>query len=187
MAKPKKFSQAEVARQLDNEFIAMRQKIGFNPSPEELTKLANAEGAGSVLFVAGGVSITFRNLLQGYGKTLASTVKIKNEEELRDLIRTFRKEQEEMSTVIRKAMKLAQTSLPRRGGPGRQPKLTSSQASQMCDQIALCMRQGGNLKQALQKVSQLAPQLLLGKKVSPRTLQKAWNQRGQIAPKSNLS
>jgi type II secretory pathway component PulF len=67
-------------------------------------------------------------------------------------------------------------ALPRRGGPGRQPKLNATQSSQVCDQIALFLRQGHTLKQALQKVAELSI-TLFGKKVGARTLQKAWDKR----------
>ena len=71
------------------------------------------------------------------------------------------------------------STLPRRGGPGRQRKLNAAEAKQMVDQVLLFIGQGNNVKQALQRTSALAPQLL-GKKVSPRTLQKEWDKRGLI-------
>ena len=81
-----------------------------------------------------------------------------------------------MPTAIRKAFKEVGHALPRRGGPGRQAKLNAKQAAQVCDQIALFVRQGQTLKEALQKVAELTP-TLLGKKVGARTLQKAWDKR----------
>jgi type II secretory pathway component PulF len=117
-------------------------------------------------------------LLQNFGRTFALAAKIEDEEQLRAAIKRIKEGREKLPTILRKAMKQVTAVLPRRGGPGRQPKLKPNEASQMCDQIAMFIRQNNNLKQALQKVSQLTPQLL-GKKVSPRTLQKAWNKRGQ--------
>jgi len=72
-----------------------------------------------------------------------------------------------MPTAIRKATKELGHALPRRGGPGRQPKLNVAQAAHVCDQIALFMRQGHTPKDALQKVAELTP-TLLGKKVGAR-------------------
>lgn len=156
----------------------MIEETGFTPNPDELKKLAKTKAARSELFVAEGVKITVGTILQNFGKTLGSLAKIETEEQLRDFVQYIREQREGFPTVMRKAMKQITAALPRRGGPGRQPKLTPSEASQMCDQIALYIRQNNNLKQALQKTAELTVQVL-HKKVSPRTLQKAWNKRGQ--------
>jgi len=50
----------------------------------------------------------------------------------------------------------------------------------MCDHIALLIRQKHTLKLALQKVSELSPSILHGKKASPRKLQKAWDRRDEF-------
>lgn len=180
MAKAKKRSRAEVQQQLNQEWIAMLEESRVNPSPDALAKLAKTKGLRPELLVAGGLTITVGMLLQNFGKTFASAAKIENDEQLHAAIRAIKEVRNQLPTVIRKAMKQITATLPRRGGPGRQPKLKPNEASQMCDQIATFIRQNNNLKQALQKVSQLTPQLL-GKKVSPRTLQKAWNKRGSSA------
>jgi DNA invertase Pin-like site-specific DNA recombinase len=85
---------------------------------------------------------------------------------------------EKMPTAIRKATKELGHALPRRGGPGRQPKLTGTQAAKACDQIGLFVRQGHTVKEALKKVAELTPGLF-GKKVGARTLQKAWDKRSE--------
>jgi hypothetical protein len=185
MAKTKKFSRAEIARQLNSEWNAMIKETGLIPDPDELKRLAKSKDARLELFVAEGVKITLGTILQNGGKTLASVAKIETEEQLQDFILYLKGHREELPTVMRKAMKLITAALPRRGGPGRQPKLNLRETSQICDRIASVMRQGHTLKQALDKVSQLTRQLL-GKDVSPRTLQKAWNDRGKY-PASNLN
>ena len=178
MTKAKKLSRAEVARRLNAEWATVLEEVGLNPSPDAVAKLAKTKGGGPEFYVAGGVSITLGMLLQNFGRTFALAAKIEDEEQLRAAIKRIKEGREKLPTILRKAMKQVTAVLPRRGGPGRQPKLKPNEASQMCDQIAMFIRQNNNLKQALQKVSQLTPQLL-GKKVSPRTLQKAWNKRGQ--------
>lgn len=185
MAKTKKLSRAEIARQLNSEWSAMIKETGLFPDPDELKRLAKTKEARLELFVAEGVKITVGTILQNFGKTLGSMAKIETEEQLHDLVQHIRGRREEITTVMRKAMKQITVALPRRGGPGRQPKLNLRETSQICDKIASVMRQGHTLKQALDKVSQSAPQLL-GKDVSPRTLQKAWINRGKY-PASNLN
>jgi hypothetical protein len=76
-------------------------------------------------------------------------------------------------------MKMVSGMLPRKGGPGRQPKLSAAEASRACDHIATFIRQKNSLKAALQKTSN-ASLSLFGKKVSARTLQKAWDNRDTL-------
>lgn len=157
----------------------MLQETGLSFDPDALRKLAKIKDGRPELYVGGGMKITIGMLLRDFGKTLVSAAKIDSDQQLQDVIRQIKGVREEIPTVIRKAMKQVTASLPRRGGPGRQPKLRPHEADQMCDQLAMFIRQNNNLKQALQKLSNLTPQLL-GKKVSPRTLQKAWDKRGTV-------
>ena len=71
------------------------------------------------------------------------------------------------------------SALPRRGGPGRQRKLTPTEAARACDHIGTFMRQGSSVTVALRKAAE-ASETLIGKKVSARTLQKAWKDRGTL-------
>jgi len=116
--------------------------------------------------------------LGGFGKSLARN--IKNREQLDQVLREIARAGEEMPTIFRKAAKQMIATLPRRGGPGRKPKLNSREASQMCDQIVFFIRQKNTLKQALQKAAELSPSIIGGKKVGSRTLQKAWDQRDKL-------
>jgi len=104
--------------------------------------------------------------------------KIKNERQLARAIEELKEAKERMPSAVRKAMKTLAGMLPRRGGPGRQPKLNPKEAGKACDQIALFIRQRHTLKEALSMLAELSPSLL-GTKVGARTLQKAWNARGQ--------
>jgi hypothetical protein len=175
--KTEKLSRAEVVRTLNQEWAAVLEEVHCNPSPDALVKLSRTKDLRPEFYVKGGLTITIGMLLQNFGKSFVSVAKIENEQQLREAVRMIRQVREELPTVMRKAMKQVVAVLPRRGGPGRQPKLKAHEASQMCDQIAMFIRQNNNLKQALQRVSELTPHLL-GKRVSPRTLQKAWNKRG---------
>jgi hypothetical protein len=113
-------------------------------------------------------------------KIQTSQADITTEQQLEAALRQIGEVKEKMPTAIRKALKDLTKGLPRRGGPGRQPKLNAKEASQMCDQIALFIRRKHNLKEALRLASELSPSILTGKKVSPRTLQKAWDRRGEF-------
>lgn len=177
MAKAQKtLSRAEIEQTLNREWSAILEESRLNPDPDALRKLSKTKGLQPEVYVAGGLTITIGALLQNFGKKVASNPKIKSEEDLQRVVRAMREVRNELPTQIRKAVKQVTTSLPRRGGPGRQPKLLPNEASQMCDQIATFLRHKHTLKQALQKVSDLTPQLL-GKRVSPRTLQKGWDKR----------
>jgi hypothetical protein len=111
------------------------------------------------------------------GKYYTKRTNIKTEDELKKVLEEMKGQREKLPAATRKVLKAVGAMLPRRGGPGRQPKLDSKQASRACDQIAVFIRQKHTLKEALQKVSEISP-TVLGQKVGARTLQKAWNKRG---------
>jgi hypothetical protein len=177
MAK-KQLSRAEVERILNREWTAILEESKLNPAPDALRKLSKRKGLSPEIYVSEGMTITLGVQLQDFGRKFASAsaANIKDEVELQAVIQRMRLVRNGLPTEIRKAMKLVAGSLPRRGGPGRQPKMQPQEANQMCDQIATFLRHRHTIKQALKKSSDLTPQLL-GKRVSPRTLQKAWNNR----------
>jgi|HubBroStandDraft_6_1064221.scaffolds.fasta_scaffold257464_1 hypothetical protein len=102
--------------------------------------------------------------------------RIRTEDELAAAFQRMEEVREQMPTATRKALKEFSKMLPRRGGPGRQPKLNRSEASKACDHIAMFMRHGNTLKEALVRMAESSP-TLVGKKVGARTLQKAWDNR----------
>lgn len=154
----------------------MLEENKLNPSSGALAKLAKTKGLSPELYVQGGMTITVGTFLQDFGRTFASAASIQNEKQMQAALTAIKEVGYQLPPILRKAMKQVASSLPRRGGPGRQPKLNPREAVLVCDQIATFIRRKNTLKQALQKVSESAPQLL-GKKVSPRTLQKAWDKR----------
>jgi len=111
------------------------------------------------------------------GKALAR--QIKNRGQLEDAVILIKRLRDVLPTAFRKGMKEIARELPRRGGPGRQPKLNGPEASKACDHIAMFIRQKHTLKQALQMMAE-SSQAFLGKKVSARTLQKAWDRRDKL-------
>lgn len=126
------------------------------------------------------LTATLRLLIGRDGvKALHAAAKdIKTEEQLAEQLTRLGEGAEQFPTQIRKAMKELAAFLPRRGGPGRQPKLDAALARKACDQIATLIRHGDSVKGALHKVSAASP-TLLGKRVGARTLQKHWLQRGK--------
>jgi len=165
---------------LEEETQAWRETLeaaGLKWSFAEVKKIMKAMNLTPEVRAARGLTIGMALGLGGIGKGLAKN--IKTQEQFEKALQQINRAGEQMPTMIRKATKELARSLPRRGGPGRQPKLTPKESAQMCDQIALYIRQKHNLKEALQKVAELTP-TLLGKKVGARTLQKAWDKRGEL-------
>ena len=173
--KAKGLTQREIEERLDQAWQETLQSIGLVASPSEAKKLIEQVGSrerqSGIKF---GMALEMRN----WGKALAKKRQIKNEQQLAQALQDLKRVGDEMPSLMRKAVKQFVGSLPRKGGPGRQPKLNQKDAALACDQIALFIRQKDNLKQALQKVADLSP-TLFGKKVGARTLQKAWDKRGE--------
>jgi hypothetical protein len=108
----------------------------------------------------------------------AKAKQIKTEEQLEHEVALAREFAETFPTEARKELKKFASSLPRRGGPGRTAKLTEERAKQACKQIAAAIHDGDKTKAALARVSK-ASLSLWGITISPRTLQKAWNNRAK--------
>ena len=177
--KPKRLTKREIEERLDHAWLEELQRLGLVASPSQAKKLMAEVGSlERSIGVQGGINLGMALEMRGWGKALAKKRRIKNEEQLAQALKDLKRVGDEMPSLIRKAMKQVTGTLPRRGGPGRLPKLNPKESAQVCDQIAVFIRQKHTLKQALQKVSDISPNLL-GKKVGARTLQKAWDKRGQ--------
>jgi hypothetical protein len=168
------FNRRKAEKQVEQALRDMLKENGLIQSLPEITKRAK-EAQSPKAPPGEGMNIAV-SLFFGSQLRQAFAGKVKNEEQLQNALGTIRDVGEKTPTAIRRAMKVLGQALPRRGGPGRQPKLNAMQAVQVCDQIALFLRRGHTLKDALQKLAQLTP-TLLGKKVGSRTLQKAWDKR----------
>ncbi len=105
--------------------------------------------------------------------------KIRTEADLAQAIARIRETADVIPSATRKAMAMLVKVLPRKGGPGRQSKLTATEAARACDHIGTFMRQGSSVTLALKKAAD-ASETLIGKRVSARTLQKAWKNRGTL-------
>jgi hypothetical protein len=177
--KPKRLTKREIEERLDHAWLEELQRLGLVANQPEAKKLMQ-DVASLERCVGVGRGMTFGMALEmrNWGKDLAKKRQIKDEQQLSKAIQDLKRTGDELPTLMRKAMKELATKLPRKGGPGRLPKLNPKEAAQACDQIALFIRQKYTLKEALQKVADLSASLF-GKKVGARTLQKAWDKRGQ--------
>lgn len=183
MIKGKNLTKTEIRKRLLAEWETTITE-GFGISSDETRKIVNA------MLVAKPdpaiTSVDDQNLKAAFALTYGNTIrnriyrtKIETQEQLDAAIQEIREAKHLLPTATRKAFKTVMKTLPRRGGPGRQPKLSPQQASQACDQIATFIRQKHKLKEALKKTSDLSLGLF-GKKIGPRTLQKAWDRRDQL-------
>jgi hypothetical protein len=179
MTKAKRLTRAEIERRLERAWQEMLVENGLVVDLAEAKKLGMevSKLAPEVIYRRG-ITLGVALGMQETGKGIAKQYKVKNEEQLQRALAKIKQMGNEMPTLIRKATRMIISNLPRRGGPGRQPKLNAKEASQVIDQILVFIRQKHSVKKALQEVAELTPNLL-GKKVSPRTLQKAWDKRDE--------
>lgn len=178
MEKKVRLTKAKIETQLDEAWREVLKESGLISSFADIKRGLRELNLSPELDLGSGFTLGMSLGLVNAGKILAR--KVKTEVELEKALREIKEAGEKMPTAMRKAFKEVARSLPRRGGPGRRPKLSPKEASLMCDQIALFIRQKYGLKEALRKAADLSPSILSGKKVSPRTLQKAWDMRGEL-------
>ena len=172
---PNPLPDEEKRRQLDEAFRNFAVQLGVDPdlldsnirfgpsselSPEQQHELAKAKG----------LQIVLESVLSG----------IRTEVDLQQALQTILARTERASTVAREAMDQIRADLPRRGGPGRGPKLDRRESTIVCKEILkLVGVRKYRLKDALSEVSKMCPEIL-HKTVSPRTLQKAWDKRDEF-------
>jgi hypothetical protein len=159
----------------------------FGISPLEAERLVKTGLAGKLKISASNDSAAVAKILDA-GIAYAFTqviefqmkkTKIRTQDDLTSAIQRMEEVSEKMPSATRKALKELSKMLPRRGGPGRQPKLNRSEASKACDHISTFIRQGQPLKHALVMLAEKSSPLL-GKKVGARTLQKFWDNRVKL-------
>jgi hypothetical protein len=178
MKKSEKLTQAEIAKRVDEAWHNILAENGLVWSPAELREMLKTVHLPPEAHLARGLTMGAAIGLSSVGKKIAA--KIRSRAQLDKILFEMRQAGDKIPALLRRSVKEMARTLPRKGGPGRQPKLNAKEASQMCDQIAILIRQKSTLKQALQKASELSPSILGGKKVSPRTLQKAWGRRDEF-------
>ena len=182
MNKGKRLTRAVIEKRLTQAWQkALEDCYGLSPTQaRQLVKGTRPAALEDRSTVAKKLNAAIAMALADVGRYFINRSKIRTEQQLAKALEEIKQAREKMPTATRKAMKIVSTMLPRRGGPGRQPKLNPREASKACDHIAMFIRQKHTLKQALQLMAE-SSQSILGKKVSARTLQKAWDKRDQLA------
>jgi len=173
----RRLTKKEVATRVDAAYRELLEGTGFKFDPAEMNRLLKASTVSPHKRVAKGLSLGMALGILSWGKTASR--QIRTEEQLNKVLLKLKEAKEELPTLARKATKEVLSKLPRRGGPGRTPKLNARESTIVCDQIGVFIRQKNTLKKSLAKTAELTL-TLLGKKVSARTLQKAWDKRDQF-------
>ena len=175
MQKTPRLTRIEITRRIDQAWREMQEAIGFIPA--EASKSLKDLNLSPELHLWQGLTLGMFVGQGSLGKGLAQ--QIKTREQLEEVMQQIKRIGDVLPTAFRKGMKEIARKLPRRGGPGRQPKLSAKESSKACDHIAMFIRQKHTLKQALQMMSESSLSIL-GKKVGARTLQKAWDNRDKF-------
>ena len=168
---------AAIAKRIDDVWREILQENKLVWSKADVRQMLHVLDLPPETAIARGMTIGAAIGLTSAGKQIAN--RIKSEEQLLRVLQEMRSNGSKIPSLLRKATKEMLKALPRRGGPGRQPKLSPREARLMCDQIALFIRQKHSLKKSLQLASDLSVSILNGKKVGSRTLQKAWAKRDE--------
>ena len=177
MTTQKRLTKKKIQTTIDDAWSEMLHKVGFSYTQEQINQVLRDGNVPAHTRVASGLRFGMVLGLGGFGKRLSR--EIRTEEQLNKFLLTVKELEHALPTLVRKATKEVVSTLPRGGGPGRAPKLNAKESNLVCDQISLFIRKKHSLKEALSKVSELTP-VLLGKKVSARTLQKAWDRRDEF-------
>ena len=171
-----------VAQKIDETFQAILADNGLALwSSSELLALLNRADLPPETRVANGMTLAMTLGIESPGKHLAK--QIKTQEQLEKVLLTMRQAGNKMPSILRKGLKQAGRSLPRKGGPGRQRSLTDQEAATLCDQVARFHRMKYPIKAALKMAADLCPKLFNGKTVGVRTLQTYWVNRDKLPSK----
>jgi hypothetical protein len=172
----------DVANQIDSTFQEILEENGLArwDRAEMLENLRRMDLSPEEKVVRG-MTIAMSLGIDSPGKYLAKY--IKTQEQLDMTLADMRRKGSKMSTIMKKGLRGAALSLPRRGGPGRRPILTPREIGILLDQVAVFIRQGFSNKQSYEETAKLSPRLLKGKKVGARTIQKYWPDREKYSGK----
>jgi hypothetical protein len=104
---------------------------------------------------------------------------IRTRKDLDEMVQAFGELIEQAPTIARTTIDQIKAQIPRRGGPGRIPKLDFQESTVVCKEILKLVGRKYKVKDACVEVSKMCPDLLQ-KTVSPRTLQKTWDKRDEF-------
>jgi hypothetical protein len=178
MSKEEAVTKEEIEERINQAVQKLFERLGFGTKPSDVKELlAQNSQLPPEKQIPKGIEL---GLQLGFG-SFANTVNtgIRTRDDLEKVLHIIGEAAEQAPTLARGALTQTLKNLPRRGGPGRIPKLDPKESAKVCDQIGLFIRQKCTLKEALAKTSALCP-TLLGKRVGSRTLQKAWDKRDEF-------
>lgn len=178
MSKNEFVTKEEVESRINEAVRKLFERVGLKADPSTVKELLAANSKlPAEKQMAKGIEL---GLQLGFG-SFANTCDtgIKTRQDLEKVLHTIGEATERAPTMARGALTQALKNLPRRGGPGRIPKLDARESATVCKQILQFIGQKYTVKEALGKTSEMCP-VLLGKTVSPRTLQKAWDKRDEF-------
>jgi hypothetical protein len=102
------------------------------------------------------------------------------EEELEAVLRQIKASAPEMASAFRKELKGMQTRLPRHGGPGRGGILNITEKREACEQVGSLYKMGKIKKWSDIYESVAETFRAKGKKISGRTIKRAWENREDL-------
>lgn len=146
---------------IDPDLVGAKISFGLNSelSPELQHELAKAMG----------LQMAFQTL-----ETVLPNIRTKDE--LDQMVQNISAGAEQTSTIAREQLDLIREKLPRRGGPGRKPKLNNQQAKILCEEVLKLVGKKYTVGDALQGISDNSL-ALVGVHVGKRTLQTMWGKR----------
>jgi hypothetical protein len=103
---------------------------------------------------------------------------IKTREQLAEVVQSWNAAINPAPTIARNLIDRIRRSLPRRGGPGRDPLLDERETKMVCKEILKRVGKKYTVTKAIAEVSKMCPDLI-GKTVSTGTLWKAWEARDE--------
>jgi hypothetical protein len=99
------------------------------------------------------------------------------EQELDAVLARIKASAPELASALRKGLKEMQGKLPRRGGPGREEVLNTTEKREVCEQIG-SLHKMGKVKRWPDIFETVAETFRgMGKKVSARTIKRVWESR----------
>jgi len=149
---------------VDPDLLGTKISFGISGgmSPEREHELAKAKG----------LQLAFQSI-----EEFLPNIRTRND--LDEIVQAFSKSIEQAPTIARTTIDQIKAQIPRRGGPGRIPKLDPRESTVVCEEILKLVGRKYKVKDACVEVSKMCPDLLQ-KTVGPRTLQNIWLKRDQF-------
>ena len=168
----------EIESRINEAVQRLFRRIGLKVDPSEVKDfLAANDKLSPERQIARGIELSLQLGFGSFANKISTGIKTR--QDLEKVLHTIGEATEQAPTLARGALMQILKNLARRGGPGRIAKLDAQESTKVCKEILQLIGQKHTVKEALVKTSEMCP-TLLGKTVSPRTLQKAWDRRDEF-------